>query len=51
MAAKDRLLNINVRARAEGVRMLYSLSGTPYEDDRVPFADWDSRKAGQPHLH
>lgn len=42
----DKLEYFDVRARAEPVRMLYGLSGTKYEDERVGNEAWEVRKTG-----
>ncbi|XP_067942635.1 probable glutathione S-transferase 8 isoform X1 [Watersipora subatra] len=48
MAAKDKLTYFPVYARAESIRMLYSIAGVPFEDVRVQFDDWPAVKAMQP---
>ena len=35
-------------ARGEAARLAMVIGGVPYEDDRVKFADWESRKPGTP---
>ncbi|XP_067942636.1 probable glutathione S-transferase 8 isoform X2 [Watersipora subatra] len=45
MAAKDKLTYFPVYARAESIRMLYSIAGVPFEDVRVQFDDWPAVKA------
>ena len=47
MAAEDRLLYFDLRARGEPTRMLYGLAGVPLEDDRMSFQEWPTRKASQ----
>jgi len=34
--------------RGEPVRIAFSIGGIPFEDDRVPFAEWGARKPGTP---
>jgi len=34
--------------RGEPARIAFSIGGIPFEDDRVPFAEWEGRKAGTP---
>ena len=34
--------------RGEPARMAFAMAGIPFEDDRVPVADWPQRKAGTP---
>jgi glutathione S-transferase len=34
--------------RGEPARLALAIGGIPFEDDRVPFADWSRRKAGTP---
>lgn len=34
--------------RGEPVRIAFSIGGIPFEDDRVPFAEWRARKPGTP---
>lgn len=35
-------------ARGEAARLAMAIGGVPFEDDRVKFADWESRKPGTP---
>ena len=35
-------------ARGEAARLAMVIGGVPFEDDRVKFADWESRKPGTP---
>lgn len=35
-------------ARGEAARLAMAIGGVPFEDDRVKFADWESRKANTP---
>ncbi len=35
-------------ARGEGARLAMVIGGVPFEDDRVKFTDWESRKPGTP---
>ena len=34
--------------RGEPVRLAFSIGGIPFEDDRIPFAEWGARKQGTP---
>lgn len=44
MAEMDRLFYFPVRARGEAIRMLYALSGTSFEDQRISLEEWPEHK-------
>jgi len=43
-----KLTYFNVKGRAEICRLIFAKSGTPFEDDRIEFADWPARKSSMP---
>jgi len=43
-----KLTYFNVKGRAELTRLIFAKSGTPFEDERIEFADWPARKATTP---
>ncbi len=46
---KPKLVYFDINgARGEAARLAMVIGGVPFEDDRVKFADWESRKSGTP---
>jgi len=43
-----KLTYFNVCGRAELTRLIFAKSATPFQDDRIEFADWPARKATMP---
>jgi len=47
MACKDKLVYFDAKARAEGIRQLYAVSGTEFCDDRIDLEEFQKRKPGR----
>ena len=42
----DHLQYFSLRSKGEPLRLLYSLSGTKFKDERISLDEWDQRKEG-----
>ena len=47
MACKDKLVYFDAKARAEGIRQLFAVSGTEFCDDRINFKEFKKRRPGR----
>lgn len=45
--SQDRLMYFGIRARAEATRMLYTLAGEKFTDERLSFEAWPAKKPGK----